>query len=150
MDVNIDFRLSYQFGVVERIIFRFALNGFHEANEIYKSMPIFSDTVIANAIKNLVNRQIITVKIDEGTLEIAEPVLAIINMCLEKTISIDVSPELQNIISQDGLLIGGCSNNDHIALKRSILAELLPNVKLDLYTDSLDFIIKEKRSTDSE
>ncbi len=59
MKVKIDFQLNRRFGVVERIIFRLVLNGFSNAREIELALPIFSDAVIANAIRHLVNEQII-------------------------------------------------------------------------------------------
>ena len=63
MKAKIDFQLNRQFGVVERIIFRLVLNGFTNAREIKLSLPLFSDAVIANAVRHLVNEQIISADI---------------------------------------------------------------------------------------
>jgi len=60
MQVKIDFQLNRRFGVTERIIFGLVMHGFSNAREIYLSLPVFSDAVIANAIKNLVNQQILS------------------------------------------------------------------------------------------
>ena len=66
MEIKIDFRLNKRFGVIERTVFRFVLNGFKDAVEISDAMPIFSDVVIANTIRNLVNNQIITASTDSS------------------------------------------------------------------------------------
>ena len=76
MKVNIDFQLSRRFGVVERLIFRLVLNGFCNAREIKLALPIFSDAVIANAVRNLVNEAIISSDIETGALFLSVPVTA--------------------------------------------------------------------------
>ena len=85
MKIKIDFQLNRSFGVVERIIFRLVLNGFTDVKEIVEALPIFSDVVIANAIKHLVNRQLLSANITAGELFLSDPLLAIIGVCLENT-----------------------------------------------------------------
>ena len=142
MVVGIDFRLNQQFGVVERIIFRFVLNGIRDPKKIYDSIPIFSDSVMANALKNLINRQILTINRVDGMLSISEPLLAILNACINKTFKYDFSVELCEKLTKNGLYIG--SGKESFELKHAVLEELLPNIKLDLYSDSIDFIIKRR------
>ncbi len=150
MRIRIDFQLNRQFGVVERMIFRLVLNGFTDSREIAKALPLFSDSVIANGIKHLVNRQILAADVEAGKLYLSEPLVAIIGMCLENTYEIAVPAELEGYIKGDGLMISGITNEESHSLKQAILFELLPGIKLDLYVDSLDFVLCEERGDQHE
>ncbi len=150
MRIRIDFQLNRQFGVVERIIFRLVLNGFSDSREIAKALPLFSDSVIANVIKHLVNHQVLAADIEAGKLSLSEPLVAIIDMCLENTYEIDVPTELEEYIRGDGLMISGIADEESHSLKQAILFELLPGIKLDMYVDSLDFVLCEERGDQHE
>lgn len=150
MKVKIDFQLNRRFGVVENIIFRLVLNGFTESNEIAKALPLFSDSVIANGIKHLVNSQLLAANIEAGKLYLSEPLVAIIDMCLENTYELDVPAELEDYIKGDGLMISGYSDEESQSLKRAVLFELLPGIRLDMYVDSIDFVLSEERGDQHE
>lgn len=150
MRIRIDFQLNRQFGIVERIIFRLILNGFTDSREIAKALPLFSDSVIANGIKHLVNRQVLTADIEAGKLFLSEPLVAIIDMCLENTYEIDAPVELEGYIKRDGLMISGIADEESHSLKQAVLFELLPSIKLDMYVDSLDFVLCEDRGDQHE
>lgn len=150
MRIRIDFQLNRQFGVVERIIFRLVLNGFTDSGEIAKALPLFSDSVIANGIKHLVNRQVLAADIEAGKLFLSEPLVAIIDMCLENTYEIDAPAELEGSIKGDGLMISGITDEESHSLKQAVLFELLPGIKLDMYVDSLDFVLCEERGDQHE
>ncbi len=150
MRVKIDFQLNRQFGAVERIIFRLVLNGFSDSKGITKAIPLFSDLVIANGIKHLVNRQVLAADIEACKLSLSEPLVAIINMCLENTYEIDVTSELKKCIKGDGLMISNIADEDSYSLKQAILFELLPGIKLDMYVDTLDFVLFEERGDQHE
>ena len=150
MKVKIDFQLNRQFGVVEIIIFRLILNGFTDSREITKALPLFSDSVIANGIKHLVNRQILAADIEASKLYLSEPLVAIIGMCLENTYEIDVPAELESYIKGDGLMISGISDEESHSLKQAVLFELLPGIRLDMYVDSIDFVLCEERGDQHE
>lgn len=150
MKVKIDFQLNRQFGVVENIIFRLILNGFTDSREITKALPLFSDSVIANGIKHLVNRQILAADIEASKLYLSEPLVAIIDMCLENTFEIDVPAELESYIKGDGLMISGISDEESHSLKQAVLFELLPGIRLDMYVDSIDFVLCEERGDQHE
>ena len=150
MKVKIDFQLNRQFGVVEIIIFRLILNGFTDSREITKALPLFSDSVIANGIKHLVNRQILAADIEASKLYLSEPLVAIIDMCLENTYEIDVPAELESYIKGDGLMISGISDEESHSLKQAVLFELLPGIRLDMYVDSIDFVLCEERGDQHE
>ena len=150
MKVKIDFQLNRQFGVVENIIFRLILNGFTDSRELAKALPLFSDSVIANGIKHLVNRQILAADIETNKLYLSEPLVAIIDMCLENTYDIDVPAELEDYIKGDGLMISGISDEESHSLKQAVLFELLPGIRLDMYVDSIDFVLCEKRGDQHE
>lgn len=156
MKIKIDFRLNRQFGIVERIIFRLVLGGFRDAREIAEALPVFSDTVIVNSIKTLVNRQILSAQIESHRLALSEAAAAMIEMCMEKEHEIDVPPELEAELQKGGLLIAGASYEpraEAALLKKAIVYDLLPGIKPSLYTDSLDFILyedKDKRGGQDE
>lgn len=150
MRIRIDFQLNRQFGVVENIIFRLILNGFTDSREITKALPLFSDSVIANGIKHLVNRQILAADIEASKLYLSEPLVAIIDMCLENAYEIDVSAELESYIKGDGLMISGISDEESHSLKQAVLFELLPGIRLDMYVDSIDFVLCEERGDQHE
>ena len=150
MKVKIDFQLNRQFGGVENIIFRLILNGFTDSREITKALPLFSDSVIANGIKHLVNRQILAADIEASKLYLSEPLVAIIDMCLENTYEIDVPAELESYIKGDGLMISGISDEESHSLKQAVLFELLPGIRLDMYVDSIDFVLYEERGDQYE
>ncbi len=150
MRIRIDFRLNRQFGVVERIIFRLVLNGFSDLNGIAEILPLFSDVVIANGIKHLVNSQLLAADIGAGKLYLSEPLVAIIEMCLENTYEIDASTELEEYIKGDGLMISSITDEESLSLKQAILFELLPGIKLDMYVASLDFVLCEARGNHHE
>ena len=150
MRIRIDFQLNRQFGVVENIIFRLVLNGFTNSMEIANALPLFSDSVLANGIKHLVNRQILAADIEAGKLYLSEPIVAIIDMCLENTYEIDVSAELKGYITGDGLMISGIADEESHSLKQAVLFDLLPGIRLDMYVDSIDFILCEARGDQHE
>ena len=141
MKVNIDFQLSRRFGVVERLIFRLVLNGFCNAREIKLSLPIFSDAVIANAVRNLVNEAIISSDIETGALFLSEPIVAVIAMCREQYFEVNLPEPLKTMIMHKGFEIIDNSNRQAIELKYALIQELLPNINLDSYRYSIDFII---------
>lgn len=141
MKVNIDFQLSRRFGVVERLIFRLVLNGFCNAREIKLSLPIFSDAVIANAVRNLVNEAIISSDIETGALFLSEAIVAVIAMCQEQSFEVNLPEPLKTMIMRKGFEIIDNSNRQAIELKYALIQELLPNINLDSYRYSIDFII---------
>lgn len=144
MKVKIDFRLNNRLGIVESIIFRLVLNGYANPKELSRLLPLFSDSVLANGIKNLVNRQILSVHIEREELSISEPLVAIINMCLEKSFDIMEDSNLKRMISGEGLIISDAFSKDAYDVKQTILHELVPGVKLDMYADSIDFVVFEE------
>ena len=142
MKVKIDFKLNRRFGVVERLIFRLVLNGFTNAREIRLSLPIFSDAVIANAIRSLVNEQILSADVESGALSLSDAMVAIIAMCNESNSEMNIPTAFIELAEQSGILIDDNRIPETIMLKDAIVRELLPNIKLDTFRYSLDFIIR--------
>ena len=149
MEIRIDFQLNHKFSVIEKTIFRFVLNGFKDAMEISNALPIFSDVVIANAIRNLVNSQIITASTDSNVLNLSDPIIAIIDICHSSHFTVNVSPDLEKLIHDTGIVFSDDRKKETASVKEAILQSILPNVKIDRYvkqyTKTLDFIIKEYR-----
>lgn len=143
MKVKVDFSLSRQFGVVERIIFRFVINGYGNVNEYSKSLPLFSDSVIANAIKHLVNQQVLAISAETGVLSLSEPIKALIIACHDNEYDINIPDNLVSVIEEEGVILTDEDRN-LIASKELILRDMLPNVKLEFLISSLDFRIYKK------
>lgn len=80
----------------------------------------------------------------------SEPLVAIIDMCLENAYEIDVPTELESYIKGDGLMISGISDEESHSLKQAVLFELLPGIRLDMYVDSIDFVLCEERGDQHE
>ena len=138
MTVQIDFALNRRFGVVEQTIFRLVLNGLTNIQQISNLLWIFSDEVIANAIRKLVNQQVLCADLDARTLSLSEAVLSIIDTCLNNSYDIKIADTLVNKATDGNLLITDTK------VKEAILAQLLPNIKIGFLADSLDFNICER------
>ena len=150
MKVKIDLQLNRQFGVVEKIIFRLVLNRFTDSREIAEALPLFSDSVIANGIKHLVNRKILAADIESGKLSLSEPLVAIIDKCIENIYELDVPTELESFFKGNGLIVSGIADEESRSLKQAVLFELLPGIKLDMYVDSIDFVLCAERGDQHE
>lgn len=138
MRVKFDFALNRRFGVVEKTIFRLILNGLSNAQQISNLLWIFSDEVIANAVRKLVNQQIVCADLDSHMLVISEPVLAIIDTCINNSYDIDMPENLINSMSD------GCLLTTDPKTKEAIITQLLPGIKLGFLASSLDFSICER------
>ena len=131
MTVKIDFALGRRFGVVEQTIFRLVLNGLANSRQISNVLWVFSDEVIAEALRKLVNQQIIKVDLESQTLALSDTVAALIEICAHKFLELEIS---------DGSLLVA-DNADYsiektaIEAKTAILAELLPNIKHSFLID---------------
>lgn len=135
MNVRLDFGLSGRFNIVEQTIFRLVLGGVKDVRTIKSLIPVCSDVVIANAIKRLVNYQILRANLETRILSISEPLLAMIEECLEQSQYLEL-PKGTEIIMRDGRAF----ITDETT-KRQILNALLPGVNVGFLTKSIDFAI---------
>ncbi len=143
MKTKVDFSLSRRFGVVEQIIFRLVINGYGRIAEYTSVLPLFSDSVISNAICNLVNQQILSVNLEAAILTPSESIKALIVLCHEKTFDLDIPASLTKTIQTDGIVLSG-EAEEIIKCKKQVLKELLPGVQLEFFVNSLDFRIYMK------
>ena len=144
-----DFSLSYRFGVVERIIFRLVLNGYERIADYSSVIPLFSDSVIANAICHLVNQQILYINQDAALLTLSEPIKALMKVCHEKDFEIEVPSIFEKEMDLNGIIISGDSK-EITQNKELILRELLPDVQLTFLIYSLDFRIYKNEENSNE
>lgn len=142
MKIKIDFTLGQRFGVVEQSIFRLVLGGLKNTRQISSLLGIFSDVVIANAMRRLVNQQILRVDLETQTLAVSDAVMSIIETCLNTSYDLDMPASLT-----DKIVDGHLSITD-VTVKEAILAQLLPNIKLSFLAKALDFSICERGETD--
>lgn len=125
MKVKIDFSLCRRFGVVEQTIFRLILNGLTNPQQIGAFLWVFSDEVIANSLRKLVNQQIIRVDIESRKLSLSDAVVALIEICMHSSFEIDIPNEILLVTDNSDYSI----EKTAIEARTAILVELLPNVK---------------------
>lgn len=125
MIVNVDFSLGRRFGVVEQTIFRLVLNGLTDAKQISNFLGVFSDVVIANALRRLVNQQIISVDIESRKLSLSDAVVTLIEICSHSSFELNIPDENLLIVDNADYSI----KKTAIEAKTAILVELLPKVK---------------------
>ena len=139
MTAKIDFTLNEQrFGTVERTIFRLVLNGLTSAQHIGNILWVFSDSVVANAIKRLVNQQILCADIESRSLSLSEPVTALIEACMTNEFDTIITNDIMSVMTDGKLYI------TDVKVKEIIISNLLPNIKLDRFAKELDFVICER------
>lgn len=139
MTVKIDFTLSQRFGVVEKSIFRLVLNGLTDVRHISRLLWLFSDEVIANALRRLVNQQILRADLESHSLFLSDAVAAVIEICLNNTYPLDIPTALESGMKEHGLFL------TDVQTKEAILAQLLPDVRLGFLAKSLDFYISDQK-----
>jgi hypothetical protein len=138
MKMNIDFSLSGRFDVVEQTIFRLIIGGVKDVKTIGALLSIYSDEVIANAIRKLVNYQILSANIEARTLSVSEVLLALMEKCIQQSGQLELSIETGIPSDQNKVFI-----TDEVC-KRQILNALLPEINTGFLAKSLDFVIYEE------
>ena len=138
MKINIDFSLSGRFDVVEQTIFRLVIGGVKDVRTIVALLSIYSDEVIANAIRKLVNYQILSANIEARTLSVSEVLLALMEKCIQQSGQLELSIETGIPSDQNKVFI-----TDEVC-KRQILNALLPEIKTGFLAKSLAFVIDEE------
>lgn len=141
MNAKLDFSLSNRFGVVERTIFRLVLNGINDVKTITGLLTVFSDEVIANAIKRLVNFQVLHVDLEKKVLSVSDVLLAIIDRCLEQSNAFEL-PE--------GLLFENENCITDEKTKKEILQIFLPSFDVGFLVNCIDFVICERGAWDEQ
>ena len=144
MTARIDFSLSRRFSIVERIIFRLVLGGVREVRTITALLSLFSDSVVANAIKKLVNFQILNADLEAQTLSISESLTAIMEQCLEQSEALEL-PAGETLMKEDGEIY--ITDED---TKRKILRALLPDVNVGFLAGALDFVVCDRGESDEQ
>ncbi|HFI0504526.1 TPA: hypothetical protein ACGO6V_000754 [Streptococcus suis] len=139
MQVKFDFILNRQYSSVEKTIFRLVLNGMTNALEIRKLLWILSDEVIAEAIRKLINRQILKVDLSAGIIRLSDPIDAIIQKCLSEVYELEIS----EVLAPDDNTVIHIQGKSTQQLNIAILEALLPNVNLEFLNNSIDFYLSK-------
>ena len=139
MQVKFDFVLSRQYSSVEKTIFRLVLNGMTNALEIRKLLWILSDEVIAEAVRKLVNRQILKVDLSAGIIRLSDPIDAIIQKCSSEVYELEIS----EVLAPDDNTVIHIQGKSTQQLNIAILGALLPNINLEFLNNSIDFYISK-------
>ena len=146
MNVKFDFTLSRNFGVVSQAVFRLVLCGVHDVKTITNLLRIYSNDVLANAIRKLVNSQILTANLSVGTLCLSDSAMALIKKCHDSEFDITLP---DNIIRYaDGNKIVLHDDGGDLALRETfhsikigVIALLLPGTKIGFLANYIDIII---------
>lgn len=141
MKVRIDFSIGRRFGVVEQAIFRLVMGGITSTRQISYLLGVFSDEVVANALRRLVNQQLLSVDLGTQTLAVSDAVMSLIEICLNKSYDLDMPSSLADKMSDGYLPV------TDVKTKEAILTQLLPNIKLGFFAKNLDFSICERGET---
>ena len=139
MQVKFDFILNRQYSSVEKTIFRLVLNGMTNALEIRKLLWILSDEVIAEAVRKLVNRQILKVDLSAGIIRLSDPIDAIIQKCSSEVYELEIS----EVLAPDDNTVIHIQGKSTQQLNIANLEALLPNVNLEFLNNSIDFYISK-------
>ena len=140
MKARIDFSLSNRFGAVEQCVFRLVLAGVCDVQTIRILMSLYSDEVLANAIKKLVNYQMLCANVEARTIGLSDPILALMESCLQYS---------GTLILPDGL----ADDSEKIYIsdvetKQQILKALLPGIKTGFLVKSMDFVLYHRGDQD--
>jgi len=147
MKIKIDFVLNDNIDIVGQTIFYLVLHGIHNSLAIADLLRIYSDEVIANAVRKLVNGQIITADINKHELQLSSPVVALIEKCLDQVYDIDLPPALQDYLVDSKMILSEMNDNENYRkqlqqLKQEIIRELLPDIDMGFLLNYIDFAIK--------
>ena len=115
------------------------LNGVTNALEIRKLLWILSDEVIAEAVRKLVNRQILKVDLSAGIIRLSDPIDAIIQKCSSEVYELEIS----EVLAPDDNTVIHIQGKSTQQLNIAILEALLPNVNLEFLNNSIDFYISK-------
>lgn len=147
MKVKIDFILNDNIDIVGQTIFHLVLNGICNSYAISDLLRIYSDEVIANSIRKLVNGQILSADINKHELQLSSPVVALIGKCLDHIYDIDLPPALQEYLYDSKMILDEMSDNEgyrkqHQQIKQEIIRELLPDIDMKFLLNYIDFGIQ--------
>lgn len=150
MNYRVDFSISNRFRVVEQTIFRLACNGVLDIVLIKALLNIFSEQVIAIAIRNLVNAQLLQADLENGYLIIPDTLKDLMDACGKNTIEFTIPQEMAESATGESLFLP-CDLADESKevkearsdVKHAILSELLPGVNVADYSKVLNLYLTE-------
>lgn len=142
--LHADIILARRFGAVERTVFRLVLNGYDDVREIRDLLRLFSLPVIANAVRHLVNSQILTVDTTSESLSLSQPLVALL-YALKAPFEADIPENLRAHLEDDGALLVGGGSDEERAFKLALVRNLVPGINLDRYAKCFDFVLIESK-----
>ena len=146
MKAKIDFALSRRMGVVSQAIFRLVLCGISDIKVIADLLRIYSDEVLANAIRNLINKQLLIVDVEMDSIWLSDPIIALIQRCHDNEFNIELPESIMADMDGNRLIISGDDGSleeweSYQDIKRGMLSLLLPGATIGFLAKTLDFII---------
>ncbi len=150
MNYRVDFSISNRFRVVEQAVFRLACNGVLDIVLIKALLNIFSEQVIAIAIRNLVNAQLLQADLENGYLIIPDTLKDLMDACGKNTIEFTIPQEMAESATGESLFLP-CDLADESKevkearsdVKHAILSELLPGINVADYSKVLNLYLTE-------
>lgn len=142
MDVKFDFSLNERrYGVVAQAIFRLVLRGINSVPAISDLLWVFSGSVKATAIQQLVNHQILRADLQSHSLFLSDGIVSIIDACHNRTYTVDLPETMLSRIANSVLW------TEDRQVNTGILRHMLPNIDMDFLAASLSFSIISVRCT---
>ena len=149
MRVKIDFALSRNLGAVSQTVFRLVLCGVFDVKTIADLLRIYSNEVLANAIRKLVNIQMLTVDLDSGILRLSDPTMALIKRCHDTEFDIDLPDNIIRYMDEGRIILhdgGGdqALRENYHSIKSGVISALLPGAKVSFLANFIDIIISKE------
>lgn len=149
MRVKIDFTLSRNLGAVSQAVFRLVLCGVYDAKTIADLLRIYSNEVLANAIRKLVNIQMLTADLNGGILRLSDPIMALIKKCHDIEFDIDLPDNVISYMDGDRLILhdgGGdqALKESYHSIKSGVISLLLPGAKVGFLANFIDITITKE------
>jgi hypothetical protein len=154
MKVNIKFTLNEKyFDIIEQAIFKLVLNGCTKVALINKYLYIFDKNILAQAISNLVNKQILIVNIIEKTILPSSPIQALYDLTKDSLFNLKKTRKTSDLLeAYDGKIdIKSIKhflpkNKYHLHslnqnISKYILDYLIPEIDLTYYVNFITFTI---------
>ena len=149
MRVKIDFALNHNLGAVSQAVFRLVLCGVYDVKTIADLLRIYSNEVLATAIRKLVNIQMLTADLNGGILRLSDPTMALIKRCHDTEFDIDLPDNIIRYMDGNRIVLHDDSGDqamreNYHSIKSGIISILLPGAKVGFLANFIDIIITKE------
>ncbi len=148
MRVGIDFKLSRHLGVVEKSVFSMILCGYNRINDIVDVLRLFSPEVLATAIMNLVNLQLLCVNEARNELTLSALVSSLVERCLVEEFEAEFPVEICQKLEEGACPIIELSPTLDRDVNREMISSLLPGINITPLAKSVTVYLVKRGDND--